>query len=331
MISIIIPVYNAEKYIKRCLESIENQIYRKFEVILINDGSTDKSLSICQGFIISKTNYILYSQENKGPSSARNKALDLAKGNYITFLDADDWLHPAYLETLYFLLKNNDADISMCEFNIIYEDNFVKKHKKLRTKYKTNKVKVYNKFEALSKLFIDKDIRSYPCGKLIKKEKFDNIRFPEGKKYEDIYIMFKVFEQSSIIVKIDSWLYNYIQHDNNITSKNNKNLNVEIDFIGGVYEHTKFINNNRNKLINLNKIRKANAKKIFKSKKKIIQLFDMESNEYKVYENLVNKYLKEILNKANPMSIGFLLYLQILLIIYSPKSFLKFIQLTKFH
>ena len=328
MISIIVPVYNTEKYLRKCLESIENQTYKDFEVILINDGSKDNSLNICKEFISDKSNYELLSQENKGLSSARNEGLKLATGDYVTFLDSDDWLESQYLEQLYSVLKKYNADISICEFNITYESKSVARHKKPRTKYNSGKIKVFNKYEALSNLFMDKNIRSYAWGKLFKIECFKDLKFPLGKKYEDMYTTFKVFEKAEVIVKIDLWLLNYLQHNNNITAKNKKSIDLELDLIGGIHEQTIFINLNKENLINFNKIQILNTKKLFKSKKDMIRLFDMNDDEYKFYESKVNEYLKETLTKIKPLSFGVLLYLPVLLILHKPKIFLKILKLT---
>ncbi|MCT4698889.1 glycosyltransferase family 2 protein [Tenacibaculum haliotis] len=328
MISIIVPVYNTEKYLRKCLESIENQTYKNFEVILINDGSKDNSLNICKEFISGKFNYKLLSQENKGLSSARNEGLKIATGEYVTFLDSDDWLESQYLERLYSVLKKYNADISICEFNITYESKSVARHKKARTKYNSGKIKAFSKYEALSNLFMDKNIRSYAWGKLFKIECFKDLKFPLGKKYEDMYTMFKVFEKTDVIVKIDLWLLNYLQHDNNITAKNKKSIDLELDLIGGIHEQTIFINLNKENLINFNKIQILNTKKLFKSKKEMIRLFDMNDDEYKFYESKVNEYLKETLTKIKPLSFGVLLYLPVLLILHKPKIFKKFLKLT---
>lgn len=116
MISIIVPVYNVEKYLDRCVQSILIQSFKRFELILVNDGSTDNSFEICQKYRKKDSRVILISQENKGLSAARNTGLNNAHGDYICFIDSDDFIEKDYLKLLLNNLKSNNADISICEY-----------------------------------------------------------------------------------------------------------------------------------------------------------------------------------------------------------------------
>lgn len=118
LISIIIPVYNTEKYLRQCLDSIINQTYTNFEVLLVNDGSTDSSGMICQEYVENDSRFRYFEKENGGASSARNLGLERSGGAYITFIDSDDWVDPKYLEVLYTTLKENDVDISISSFKL---------------------------------------------------------------------------------------------------------------------------------------------------------------------------------------------------------------------
>ena len=122
LISIIIPVYNAEKYLRQCLDSIINQTYTNFEVLLVNDGSTDSSGMICQEYVENDSRFRYFEKENGGASSARNLGLERSGGAYITFIDSDDWVTPEYLEVLYTTLKENDVDISISSFKLFEPD-----------------------------------------------------------------------------------------------------------------------------------------------------------------------------------------------------------------
>ncbi len=122
LISIIIPVYNAEKYLRQCLDSIINQTYTNFEVLLVNDGSTDSSGMICQEYVENDSRFRYFEKENGGASSARNLGLERSGGAYITFIDSDDWVTPEYLEVLYTTLKENDVDISISSFQLFEPD-----------------------------------------------------------------------------------------------------------------------------------------------------------------------------------------------------------------
>ena len=115
-ISLIIPVYNVEKYLRRTLESVENQTFKNFEVIIVNDGSTDGSLEIIQEFVNKHDNFILVDQENSGVGMARNAGIKVSRGIYIAFLDSDDFLEPNYLKKLYFAAIKTGSDIVCCNF-----------------------------------------------------------------------------------------------------------------------------------------------------------------------------------------------------------------------
>ena len=119
LISIIVPVYNAEKYLAKCLESLISQTYKNIEIILIDDGSKDESEKICQTYCAKDARIIVKKQKNAGASSARNRGVDLAKGKYILFVDADDYVSDDYIEYLYRLIKSHHTDIGICSSFII--------------------------------------------------------------------------------------------------------------------------------------------------------------------------------------------------------------------
>ncbi len=142
-ISIIIPVYNTEKYLVRCLESIKHQTFRSIEIICIDDGSTDRSLEILRNYADSDKRFIVFHQNNSGPASARNVGLEKAQGNYIMFCDSDDRYEKKMCETMHNILNSNLVDIGICNSNVIVENpkknrnkknikNFILKHKKGR-------------------------------------------------------------------------------------------------------------------------------------------------------------------------------------------------------
>ena len=118
-ISVIVPVYNVEKYLRKCIESILNQTFREFELILVDDGSTDSSGKICDEYALKDSRIKVIHKENGGASSARNAGLDVAKGEYIGFVDSDDWIEMDMYGELYRLIKENNTDISVCGINNI--------------------------------------------------------------------------------------------------------------------------------------------------------------------------------------------------------------------
>ena len=129
MISIIVPAFNAEKFLEKCLNSILDQTFSKFEIILINDGSQDNTLNICEQFVKKDARVVLVNQENKGVSMARNTGVMKAQYPYISFVDSDDWIEKTYLEVLFNTLTQYNADISICGHYVDDIDKKLKKHK----------------------------------------------------------------------------------------------------------------------------------------------------------------------------------------------------------
>ena len=134
-ISVILPVYNVEKYLRKCLDSVINQTYKNLEIILVNDGSTDNSGKICEEYALNDKRIKVIHKENGGISSARNAAIDIAKGQYITFIDSDDDVELDYIGYLYDILKKFNCKMSVCTHNIV-KNTKIKKSFNLKTDYK---------------------------------------------------------------------------------------------------------------------------------------------------------------------------------------------------
>lgn len=216
-ISIIVPVYNVEVYLSNCIDSILNQTFRNFELILVNDGSTDKSLDICKHYKNIDDRICIIDKKNGGISSARNAGLDIAKGEYIGFVDSDDYIHPQMYEILYKQIIKNKADISMCGFKKISKFN----KKELLGKFILNQeVEISNNEEAVFKLG-ENDSVTYVVAwnKLYKKSLFNNIRFKEGIIHEDEYIIHRLLYQANNLVYIKENLYFYLQREGSIMDK----------------------------------------------------------------------------------------------------------------
>ncbi len=206
MISIIVPFYNVENYIEECLQSIVSQIFIDFEVILIDDGSTDNSATICERFCKTDARFKYFKKTNEGVSSARNLGLQNASGDFITFVDSDDIIHPNYLETLFKLTKQYNAEIvsvSHTIFSKIADVNICNK----------NKISVFSPTEAIEKTLYQSDLNNSVWGKIIKKTLFDNILFPQGKIYEDLAVFYLLFERANKIVHTTQTLYFYRQRE----------------------------------------------------------------------------------------------------------------------
>lgn len=234
-ISLVIPVYNVEKYLIKALGSVQNQTFKNFEVIIVDDGSTDKSIDIIKEFCQNNENFIFIAQENKGPASARNKALKVCRGDYIGFMDSDDYLEPEFLESLYNAAVENNADIACCNFNLYYPEQNLKVYMPF-----TSFPGVYSKTKALKKLILDMGIHYFVWNKLSKRELFfnNNLTFHDM-YFEDISTSPKLFYYADKIVLLGKSLYNYtsrstsILHSINVVKINDfiKSLGVIRNFL----------------------------------------------------------------------------------------------------
>lgn len=209
-VSIIIPIYNAEKYLQETLDSIATQSFRDFEVILVNDGSKDHSLEIMQKFQNSMPNVVIFNQANAGVSTARNNGLKLACGEYVCFVDADDILHQEYLETLYNIACNG-ADVVSCEYDIFYHTNqiIMDLHQDVEVE------ELYHKYSGKTfDYLMDMGYGVSPCIKMYRAEiiKKYNILFDEKSTFgEDMFFNWKVFLVSHNIYYVKKKLYYYRQ------------------------------------------------------------------------------------------------------------------------
>lgn len=208
-VTIIIPVYNAEKYLKECFDSIINQTFSNFEVIIIDDGSTDNSSQICDDYSIRDRRFKVYHLKNEGAAKARNRALDLALGEYIFFVDADDFLEKDALNNHIKEIKCADMVIG-CSHNCYFEGDKLF-YKKRDYFYKESK---YLNKNDVRKMYIDIAINGVahaPHNKMYKKSLIDryNIRFPNRKKYEDLAFNNQYVDKINSLSIINSYDYNY--------------------------------------------------------------------------------------------------------------------------
>lgn len=221
-VSVIVPIYNIEKYIDKCISSIINQTFRDIEIILVNDGSTDNSYNICESYKMRDDRIVLVNKENGGLSSARNRGIEKATGKYIAFIDGDDYVHPRFIEKLFNAI--NDADIAVCGIEIIDERGNKTNYLATGDKYEEyipfkNEILSPNVVER--KYYIEKNgfIFVVAWNKLYKKEIFDKIRYDEGKNFEDELIFSSLLRQCKVIQFLPDKLYYYVQRKNGITGK----------------------------------------------------------------------------------------------------------------
>ena len=213
LISIIVPIYNVEKYLRQCLDSVLNQTYQNFECLLINDGSPDNSAGICKEYVDKDARFHYFEKENGGLASARNFGIKYSKGKYITFIDSDDWVDLDYLEVLHSKIKeyNTDFVISSYKKFDMDEDCFY-----LHIWDQDYYEKIWTSQELLSQLpNLENYDGSYTVswGKLFKRSIFDEILFNEQRKFgEDFECSFKLYLSMTSCLYIHKALYNYRLH-----------------------------------------------------------------------------------------------------------------------
>ena len=201
-ISVIVPVYNVEKYLDKCLTSLIKQTYKNFEIIVINDGSIDNSLAICNKYANKYDNVKVYDYKNAGVAHARNVGIKKATGDYLLFVDSDDYIDEKLLENLNEFLKKNDCDIVCFDMYKVVNN--------VNTYYHTSNSLVKDNI----KRYIIGD--SGPCNKLIKKKLFNNLKFMEKIYYEDLATMPILVLYTNKIEFLEEPLYYYVQRDNSI-------------------------------------------------------------------------------------------------------------------
>lgn len=234
LVTVIIPVYNVEKYLERCINSVIKQSYSELEIILVDDGSTDKSYEICKKFALKDSRIKVFHKSNGGLSSARNFGLKMSLGKYIVFIDSDDYISSEMISVLYDALTESNSDLAICDF--VKGDNdkysFIQTNVKIRT---------LNPKEALECIYLnDHNKLQYvtACWKLYKRNLFDNIKYPEGKLFEDIYTTHKIYGCCKSIAVVNSALYYYYQRPDSIMN-NNYNLK-KLDYLGALEERITF-------------------------------------------------------------------------------------------
>lgn len=213
LISIIIPIYNLEKYLENCIDSIIKQTYKNLEIILVDDCSTDSSIHICRTYEKrDKRVSVIKKMENEGAGMARNAGIDIARGQYIMFVDGDDFLTYDFVEEIYIMLIESQGDIAMCLGRPVYD---FKRIRSMEDKKLTN-YECMSSAEALENVCYQRKITPGPWGKIFKSELFNNLRFPDT-GYEDLSIMYRLIDKAELIAFSPVEKYYYLQRKNNTT------------------------------------------------------------------------------------------------------------------
>lgn len=205
MISIIVPVFNAAPFLKKCIESILNQTYKDFELILIDDGSTDMSLDICRNYALKDARIIVLSKINEGAGLARNLGLKIAKGEYIGFVDSDDYISPNMYEELYTSALKNNADIVQCGYIKVDENN------NFLSKSNYQNIIIENNELCFKEFCKKRNIDNYSPCKIFKKETIKDVFFGNYSYSEDAFFIIQAFLNCKKLVVLSSNLYFYVQ------------------------------------------------------------------------------------------------------------------------
>lgn len=229
LISVVVPVYNVEKYLVRCLDSILNQTYKNIEIIVVNDGSPDKCEDIINQYASRYSNIVAIHQKNGGLSNARNTGIRAAKGEYISFIDSDDYIDATMISRMYSVLKEENVNLVQCDFKVVRDEN------------------IYKKAEITKPFILDKETmfdtrktKITACGKLYFTDIIKKIMFKENKINEDEFFTYKALYESSKIAVIQEPLYFYYQSPNSIMR--NSNHFIKPDFMEAYDERIKYFN-----------------------------------------------------------------------------------------
>ena len=235
-ISVIVPVYRVEKYIHRCIDSILNQTFSDFELILVDDGSPDNCGAICDEYAAKDNRIVVIHQENGGLSAARNAGIDWAFANsdsqWLTFIDSDDWVHPQYLQKLYDAAQSKNVEVSVCGFARTYGEE-----------PEVNEAEIVPRVWSPEDFYVQRNVNAVIAwGKLYKKEAFAQIRYPVGRIHEDEFVTYRILFQCEYIAVLEAPLYFYYQNENGIMGS--KWSRKRLDYFDAAMEQLIYFANN---------------------------------------------------------------------------------------
>lgn len=222
LVSIIVPAYNVEKYIKKCIDSLLRQSFTDFELLLIDDGSTDTTPQLCDAYAQQDERIKCFHKPNGGLSDARNYGLDRMVGEYVTFIDSDDYVSENYIECLFNMLSvNSDVQIAMLPIQMLGEND-------VPNNDLDENVQILSNVQAMKEMFLRKGISHTSCGKMFLADLWKSTRFPVDQNYEDYATSYYVFDHAKKVAYCNNRLYYYIQHRDSIMhqSCSHKTLSV---------------------------------------------------------------------------------------------------------
>ena len=210
LISVIVPVYKVEKYLNKCVESIVNQTYKNLEIILVDDGSPDNCPKMCDEWAEKDARIKVVHKPNGGLSDARNAGMAVATGEYIAFVDSDDWINEKYIELLYNAVKDNNTKMSACDVEFVYDEDYN------CITCEVPDIKLYSAEDALAALIQGKEVRAVAWNKLYHKNLLQDECFKVGKLHEDEFFTYKIIDKCDCVAYVDCRLYYYVQRSNSI-------------------------------------------------------------------------------------------------------------------
>jgi glycosyltransferase involved in cell wall biosynthesis len=279
-ISIIVPVYKVEPYIRKCVDSILAQTLTDFELILVDDGSPDNCGEICGNYAKKDYRVKVIHKDNGGLSSARNAGLDIAKGDFIGFVDSDDWIEPDMYELLYDMCIKNKCEIANCTSIIYFKNKTVKNG--------THPLTIHNKNQAMKSMLEGQLYDEVVWTKLIKRTLLEEIRFPAGLIYEDTAFTYKVIHKSNRVCCIGSPKYHYIKRENSTMDQAIKN--IRIDGVLIYDEMYQFIEKYYPELCELVALKLANSAMVILNLISFNTNFSKYNKEYSQVANILNRY-----------------------------------------
>lgn len=288
LISVIIPVYNVEEYLDKCILSIQKQTYKNLDIILVDDGSTDACPVICDRYAKEDQRIQVIHKANGGLSDARNCGLKYAKGEYIGFVDSDDWIEP---EMYSYLLNNTiqyNADISCCEIRNIYKNCVLSSEEK-------GEVRLLNREEAIKSIVGNSSfcLKNAACNKLYKKSVIKDLKFPQGKEYEDVVFSIQAVHNCKNIVYSDLHLYNYVRERSNSIMNKPVNISSVMCRVEQYENRQKFLENN--KYYNLLQKANENFLTILYICRSQVKDIEKDKKNYCVINKKIKKIRKELL------------------------------------
>lgn len=281
LITVVVPVYNVEKYLKKCIESIINQTYKNLEIILVDDGSPDNCGKICDDYKKQDSRIKVIHKKNGGLSDARNAGIDIANGEYITFIDSDDYIDDDYVELLYNAIVKDKTDMVISSHKVIYDNGTI-------LEKATGERSILNSKEVLKRILYDEGIDLSAWAKLYKIELFRKVRYPKERLFEDAATTYKLVDKCKNISIVSKSTYNYMIRENSITNLNFSEKKLDLiksteemcDYVQNKYPDLEIACNRRLMYAYLSTLTQlARSKKRFPKEEKILMDYIKENRK----------------------------------------------------